>query len=148
MSNQKFAPDEVVAVIRGPYDDIVEFHIEDGVTTIPDRFFSYHKSLKTVYIPESVTRIGSEIFWRPGRGSDVDIYYAGDSVSWRKMTENITEYRWVYYAGAYDRYPYYNDTGSEYKWEPQKIYFSSGADAIRVHCQKDGVTIGYGESAK
>ncbi len=44
-------------------DLITDVYIEDGVTSIGDRTFVFHRSLKNIHIPDSVTKIGAVAFW-------------------------------------------------------------------------------------
>ena len=114
--------------------------VENGDTDIPDRAYSGCTALKTVYIPESVRRIGDLAF---AYTSGVEVTYEGTERSWRMLTKNRTEKADVTVRGEWDRAPYYNSDGTHTEEAAVTVCPLAHASALTVRCKKDGKIIKY-----
>ena len=79
-----------------------------GSNSIGDKVFRYSSDLTSVYIPETITSIGSEAF--AGCSNLKDIYYSGTRSQWNSMTKGTN---WDGYEGIVDR-PYALHTDYKY----------------------------------
>ena len=114
--------------------------VEDGDTVIPDRAYMGCKSLKTVYIPESVKRLGHAIF---SDTEGVTVTYVGTERQWRMLSRTRAEKRDTLSRGEWDKSPYYNSAGTvteEVKVTLEPLF---GCRGLVVNCKKDGVKITY-----
>ena len=115
--------------------------VEDGDTAIPDRAYMGCKALQTVFIPESVRRLGDAVF---SGTENVIVTFDGTERQWRLMAKTRKEKRDVTVRGEWDKAPYYRT--DETKTEKQTVTVSplSGSKNLTVNCKKDNITLKFG----
>lgn len=133
---------DIIAKMYYSNTGIKGVRVEDGATVIPDRAYMGCKSLKTVYIPESVRKIGDAVFL----GTEgITVTFDGTERQWRLMTKNRKEKRDVTVRGEWDKAPYYRT--DETVTEKQSVTVSplSGCKNLTVNCKKDGAVLRFGD---
>ena len=113
-----------------------------GLKKIEEMAFYNCKKLREVVLPDTVTYLGNNLF--AFSSDNIRIEYEGSSKAFRKLVEGVTETRYELSRGEWDKYPYYNSTGSEYVEETFVVCFDGSCDKIEVFCKKDGKTLYYG----
>ena len=112
--------------------------VEDGDTVIPDRAYMGCTALKTVYVPDSVRRIGDAVL----SGTDgVLVTFDGTERQWRMLTKPRKEKRDVTERGEWDKAPYYRTDETTVKSQSVTVTPLSGCKNLTVACKKDGVTL-------
>ncbi len=115
--------------------------VEDGDTVIPDRAYMGCKALKTIYIPESVRKIGDAVFL----GTEgIAVTYDGTERQWRLMTKSRKEKKDVTVRGEWDKSPYYRTDGTTTEKQTVTVSPLAGCKNLTVHCKKDGITLKFG----
>ena len=113
-----------------------------GLKKIEEMAFYNCKNLREAVFPDTLKFIGDDIF--AFSSDDIRIEYEGSSKQWRKLVEGVTDKRSELKRGQWDKYPYYNDEGSEYVEVTYEVHFDGYCDKIEVFCKKDGKTLYYG----
>ena len=112
--------------------------VENGDTAIPDRAYMGCTALKTIYIPESVKRLGHAIL---AETEGVQITYEGTERQWRMLARPRTERRDATVLGAWDKAPYYHDAGTHAESTQDTIVPLHACKGLTVVCKKDGKTL-------
>jgi len=133
---------DIVAKIYAWNREIKEIHVPAGTTELPTEAYAFCYSLKKLYIPKSVKKLGGRLFVNI---DGIDVYYEGSSKAWKKLCAPKAEKQQVYVAGPFDKYPYYNSEGSHYEEQTVTVNFAESGWNIRVHCEEDGQTLIYKE---
>ena len=117
-----------------------EIFIPEGVTAIASGAFRSCKELIRVYLPSTLTSVGTAPFEDCAALNEVVFF--GDSAEWKRMTKAKTEKVLKYVAGQYDRYPYYSDHGSTYEECTVTTLPLRGFSGF-VYCTVDRIRIKY-----
>lgn len=115
--------------------------VEDGDTVIPDRAYMGCKALQTVFVPETVKRLGDAVF----SGTEgITVTFDGTERQWRLMAKTRKEKRDVTVRGEWDKAPYYRT--DETVTEKQSVTVSPmlGCKRLTVNCKKDGAVLKFG----
>ena len=112
--------------------------VEDGDTVIPDRAYMGCKALKTVYIPESVHKLGDALF----SGTEgVVVTFDGTERQWRLMVKTRKEKRDVTIRGEWDKAPYYRTEETATQTQTVTVVPLAGCKNLTVNCKKDGAIL-------
>ena len=112
--------------------------VEDGDTASPDRAYMGCKALRTVYIPESVRKMGDAVF----SGTDgVTVTYDGTERQWRMLTRKYKEKRDVTLRGEWDKSPYYRTDETVSQTQTVTVVPLAGCKNLTVNCKKDGAIL-------
>ena len=132
---------DIIARIYHSNNQIKGVRVEDGETLIPDRAYMGCKSLKTVYIPESVRKLGDALFL----GTEgITVTFDGTERQWRLMAKPRKEKRDVTVRGEWDKAPYYHTDDTAVEKQTVTISPMAGCKNLTVNCKKDGITLKFG----